>query len=118
MSICKEGERPEQEQGMGKGQGKRARTRANPQPRGRARPSPRPSPRGSARGTKGKGKGKGMAKGKAKGKENRLKCGGTRHKEYSRVYHSVYALALQEGETSERAKFRARLVAKEHVAFK
>ena len=47
-----------------------------------------------------------------------LKCADTRHKAYSRVCHSVDALALQEGEASERAKFRARLVAKEQLAFK
>ena len=41
-----------------------------------------------------------------------FKGGDTRHNEYCSVYHSVYALAVQEGETSERAKSRARLVAK------
>ena len=44
--------------------------------------------------------------------------GVTVHKQYSKVYHSVYAIAWQEGETSERAKCRAKLAAKEHVAFK
>jgi hypothetical protein len=57
-------------------------------------------------------------KAKAKGKAQFLKCADTWHKEYNRVYHSVYAIAVQEGETSQRDKFRARFVAKEPFEFK
>ena len=42
----------------------------------------------------------------------------SRRREYSRVYHSAYASAMQEEDTSERAKSRARLVANFHLAFK
>ena len=88
--------------------------------KGKGEPSAKAKGKGKAK-AKCKGQGKGTVQGKrAEGNANikLVKCGDTRHKEYSRVYHSVYALALQEGETSERAKFRARLVAKAHLAFK
>ena len=56
-------------------------------------------------------------KGKGKGKANikLLKCGDTLRKAYNKVYHSVYALALQEGGTNARAKCRAKLAARAHV---
>ena len=56
-------------------------------------------------------KGKGKVKGQGQGNTKVIfKNGETMHKAYSRVYHSAYTNAMQEG-TSERAKSRVRPVA-------
>jgi hypothetical protein len=85
-----------QDREKGKGQGKgKVKGQAKGKGQGKAKSK-----------AKSKGKCKGECKGNSEGKANGtanhrlVKCGDIRHKEYTRVYHSVYALALQEGEAA------------------